>query len=293
MKRWTLLIATNLLIMLMLGVVMVLLQAFTGLDSSTWLGFLPMALVFGFGGAFVSLALSKTIAKWTTGAKVISSPSTPTEAWLMETVSRQAKDAGIPMPEVAIYAAPEPNAFATGPSRRNSLVAVSTGLMDAMNRDEVEAVLAHEVSHVANGDMVTMTLLQGVLNTFVILMARALGMFIDRVLLRTDSGTGPGYFVGWFAGQIIFGLMAAVVVNWFSRQREFRADAGAAALSSPEKMASALRRLGGQETSSLPQAIQAFGINGGLRGLLSSHPPIADRIAALEKLRAMKQPGRL
>lgn len=284
MKRWTLLIATNLLIMVMLSVVMVALQAFTGLDASTWLGFLPMALVFGFGGAFISLALSKVIAKWSTGAKVITNPATPTERWLVDTVARQAKAAGIKMPEVAIYDAPEPNAFATGPSRRNSLVAVSTGLMATMTQEEVEAVLAHEVSHVANGDMVTMTLLQGVLNTFVILLARALGLFIDRVLLRSEGG-GVGYFVGYMVGNLVFGLLAAMVTSWFSRHREFRADAGAAALSSPEKMASALRRLGGMQESTLPKAIHAFGINSGLGGLFATHPPIADRIAALERTR--------
>lgn len=285
MKRWTLLIATNLLIMLMLGVVLFFVQSFTGLNTATWLGFLPFALVFGFGGAFISLAISKPMAKWSTGAKVITTPSSPTEAWLVQTVASQARSAGIAMPEVAIYDAPEPNAFATGPSRRNSLVAVSTGLMAAMSRDEVEAVLAHEVSHVANGDMVTMTLLQGVLNTFVILLARALGMFIDRVLLRSDSGLG--YFVGWFLGQIVFGLLAAMVANWFSRHREFRADAGAAALSDPQKMISALRRLGAQQESTLPKTIQAFGINTSLRGLLATHPPIEDRIAALERTRSM------
>lgn len=284
MKRWTLLIATNLLIMVMLSVVMVALQAFTGLDATTWLGFLPMALVFGFGGAFISLALSKVIAKWSTGAKVITNPATPTERWLVDTVARQAKAAGVKMPEVAIYDAPEPNAFATGPSRRNSLVAVSTGLMATMTQEEVEAVLAHEVSHVANGDMVTMTLLQGVLNTFVILLARALGLFIDRVLLRSEGG-GVGYFVGYMVGNLVFGLLAAMVTSWFSRHREFRADAGAAALSSPEKMASALRRLGGMQESTLPKAIHAFGINSGLSGLFATHPPIADRIAALERTR--------
>ena len=286
MNRWILLIGTNLLILVMLGIALFVLQAVLGVQLSGFSGYLVFALLFGFGGAFISLAISKPMAKWSTRAKVIENPSNPTEQWLMQAVARQARGAGIKMPEVAVYPSPEPNAFATGATKSTSLVAVSQGLLDTMTRDEVEAVLAHEVSHVANGDMVTMTLLQGTLNTFVFLAARAVGLFVDRVILRSD--TGLGYFVGAIAAQIVFGLLASMVAMRFSRHREFRADAGAAQLESPEKMIAALRKLdrrADEAEASLPKTIQAFGISGTFTGLFSSHPPIQARIEALENFR--------
>lgn len=285
MKRWLLLIATNFLILLLLGVVLTVAQAVFGIRLSGWGGYLVLAAVMGFGGAFVSLAISKPVAKWTTGAKVIETPQQPEEVWLVDIVRRQAQDAGIKMPEVAIYPGHEVNAFATGPSRNNSLVAVSQGLLANMTPDEAEAVLAHEVSHVANGDMVTMTLLQGTLNTFVLVLARAVGLVVDKVIFRNESGPGLGYFVGNIAAQIVFGALASMAAMAFSRHREFRADAGGASLAGRQKMIAALRRLqrqaGGEEE--LPQSIQAFGISGTFRNLFSSHPPLEDRIAALEK----------
>ena len=285
MKRWMLLIATNFLILLLLGTVLVGAQAFFGVQLTGWGGYLIIAALFGFGGAFISLAISKQVAKWSTGAKIITAPTNPEEVWLVDIVRRQAAAAGIKMPEVAIYPGQEVNAFATGPSRNNSLVAVSQGLLASMTPDEAEAVLAHEVSHVANGDMVTMTLLQGTLNTFVLVLARAVGLLVDKVILRNESGPGLGYFVANIAAQIVFGALASMVAMAFSRRREFRADAGGASLSSREKMIAALRRLQRQVDGEheLPQSIQAFGINGTFRNLLSSHPPLADRIAALER----------
>lgn len=285
MKRWLLLIATNFLIMLLLGTVLVVLQSVFGVQLSGWAGYLVIAALFGFGGAFVSLAISKQVAKWTTGARVIETPRLPEEVWLVDVVRRQAQAAGIKMPEVAIYPGQEINAFATGPSRNNSLVAVSEGLLGAMSPDEAEAVLAHEVSHVANGDMVTMTLLQGTLNTFVLVLARVVGLAVDKLVFRSESGHGLGYFLGNIAAQIFFGALASMVAMAFSRHREFRADAGGAQLAGRQKMIAALRRL--QQNShgeeELPQAIQAFGISGSFRNLFSSHPPLEDRIAALER----------
>ena len=246
-----------------------------------------MSAVLGFGGSFISLLASKWVAKWQTGARVIENPSNPTESWLLSTVRRQAEGAGIGMPEVAIYDAPEMNAFATGATRNSALVAVSTGLLQQMSQEEVEAVLAHEVSHVANGDMVTMTLLQGVLNTFVIFLARVVGTVIDRAISgnRDNGGGGIAYFLIVMVLQVVLGILASVIVMAFSRWREFRADAGSARLSSKQKMISALERLGqGRGENSLPSAIQAFGIaGGGMRKLFSSHPPIEERIAALRK----------
>jgi len=250
-------------------------------------GLLVMSAVLGFGGSFISLLASKWVAKWQTGARVIENPSNPTESWLLSTVRRQAEGAGIGMPEVAIYDAPEMNAFATGATRNSALVAVSTGLLQQMSQEEVEAVLAHEVSHVANGDMVTMTLLQGVLNTFVIFLARVVGTVIDRAISgnRDNGGGGIAYFLIVMVLQVVLGILASVIVMAFSRWREFRADAGSARLSSKQKMISALERLGqGRGENSLPSAIQAFGIaGGGMRKLFSSHPPIEERIAALRK----------
>jgi heat shock protein HtpX len=245
------------------------------------------SLVVGFTGAFISLLMSKPMAKWSTGAQVIRQPSNAMESWLVEAVRRQAEKAGIGMPEVAIFEG-EPNAFATGAFKNSALVAVSTGLLQSMSKDEVEAVLAHEVSHVANGDMVTMTLLQGVMNTFVVFLSRVIGYFVDRVLLRNESDApGIGYFVTTIVLDIALGFLAAIIVAWFSRRREFRADAGAVALiGSNRPMINALARLGGMEPGQLPQAVQTMGISGrgGMSALFSSHPPIEQRIAALQAI---------
>ncbi len=288
MKRVFLLIATNLAIMLVLGIVSTLTGAHrffssSGLDLGKLLFF---ALLMGFGGAFLSLWMSKTIAKWSTGARVIASPETSTEFWLFETVRKFSEKAGLPMPEVAVYDG-EPNAFATGASRNSSLVAVSTGLLQTMTREEAEAVIAHEVAHIANGDMVTLTLIQGVVNTFVIFLARVVGWMVDSALRKGDqesSGPGIGYTIAVIVADIVFGILASVIVMYFSRQREFRADAGAAHLmGSPQPMMNALRRLGGMEAGELPQNVATAGINGraGWSQLFSSHPPLEDRIAAL------------
>ena len=288
MKRVILLIGTNLAIMLVLGIVTTLTGANrfftgTGLDLGKLLFF---AAIMGFGGAFMSLWMSKTIAKWSTGARVIESPQNSTEFWLVETVRRFADKSGLPMPEVAVYEG-EPNAFATGASRNSSLVAVSTGLLQTMTREEAEAVIAHEVAHIANGDMVTLTLIQGVVNTFVFFLARVVGYLVDSFLRRGDSGSsgpGIGYMVTVVVCDIVFGILASIVVMWFSRQREFRADAGAAHLmGTPQPMMNALRRLGGMQAGELPQNVATAGINGrpGWMALFSSHPPLEERIAAL------------
>lgn len=286
-KRVALFLATNLAVLVLLGIVMRLF----GIDPRTSGGLLVMATLFGFGGSFISLMMSKWVAKRSTRAHVIEQPRNETERWLVETVRRQSQQAGIAMPEVAIYDAPEINAFATGPSRNNSLVAVSTGLLRAMDRDEAEAVLAHEVSHVANGDMVTMMLVQGVLNTFVIVLARVVGRIIDGYLSGNREGGGIGYFVTVFVLDLVFGLFASVIAMWFSRYREFRADAGGAQLAGRDKMVAALTRLSqtyGETT--LPKTVQAFGISGGvahgLRRLFMSHPPLAERIEVLKRLPA-------
>ena len=288
MKRIVLFLATNLAIVLVLSVTMRLLgvEPFLneqGLDPNALLVF---AAVLGFGGAFISLALSKWTAKRMSGAVAIEQPRTPTEIWLIETVRRQAHAAGIGMPEVAIFEAPEVNAFATGMSRNNSLVAVSSGLLAGMNKDEAEAVLAHEVSHIANGDMVTLTLIQGVVNTFVIFLSRVIGYLVDKVVFRTERGQGPAYFVTFIIAEIVLGILASMIVMWFSRRREFRADAGAAALAGRSKMIAALQRLkAAYEPSSLPKQMAAFGIRGGgasgLTRLFASHPGLDERIAAL------------
>ena len=280
-KRVLLFLATNLAVLLLLSVVM----SVFGIDPRTGSGLLIFAAVIGFGGSLISLAMSKSIAKWTTRAHVITQPRDEVERWLVETVRRQAQAAGIGMPEVAIYDAPEINAFATGANRNNALVAVSTGLLRAMNRDEAEAVLGHEVSHVANGDMVTMALLQGVLNTFVIVLARIVGRVVDGYISGNREGGGIGYFVVVNVLQLVFGLFASVIAMWFSRHREFRADSGGATLAGRDKMIAALERLAQNHgESSLPKQIAAFGISGGSLGLgrlLMSHPPLAERIAAL------------
>lgn len=290
MKRILLFLATNLAVLVVLSVVVrllgldqILARGGYGLD-----GLLIMAAVIGMGGAFISLAMSKWMAKRATGAQVIESPQTATEKWLVETVRRHAEKAGIGMPEVAVYEAPDMNAFATGMSRNHALVAVSTGLLSSMKREEVEAVLGHEIAHVANGDMVTLTLIQGVVNTFVIFFARIVGMLVDNLLRRGDdqqSGPGIGYWVASIAAEIVFGILASTIVMWFSRQREFRADAGGAQFAGTGNMISALESLQAGHGAPLPDQMAAFGINGGigegLRRLFMSHPPIAERIAAL------------
>ena len=289
MKRIFLLIATNFAVLFVLSITMQLLGIDRMLAQETGLnltGLLAMAAIFGFGGAFISLFISKWMAKMATGAQVIEAPSNPTERWLVDTVKLQAEKAGIGMPEVAIYDAPEINAFATGWNRNDSLVAVSTGLLNNMTQEEAEAVLGHEITHVANGDMVTLTLIQGVTNTFVIFLSRVVGFLVDRVLLKNERGYGLGYWIATIVAQLVLGLLASMIVAWFSRWREFRADAGGASLAGREKMIAALDRLKmNQEQTTLPAQVQAFGISGGggLMALFSSHPPRDVRIAALRE----------
>jgi len=291
MKRVILFLATNFAIMLVLGITTSVLGVnrfltANGLD-------LTMLLIFsgiiGFGGAFISLAMSKMIAKWSTGAQVITQPRNATEKWLVDSVAKLAAKANIAMPEVAIYEG-QPNAFATGATKNSSLVAVSTGLLQSMNADEVEAVLAHEVAHIANGDMVTLTLIQGVVNTFVIFLSRVVGYLVDFFLRRGSDSHGPGigYMVTVVICDIVFGILASVIVAWFSRQREFRADSGAAHLmGNPNPMIGALRRLGGLDPEPLPKGLASAGIagGGGIMSLFASHPPIEQRIAALQNQR--------
>lgn len=286
MMRIVLFLATNIAVLAVLSVVCRVLGVDQMLVNSsggmnlTYL--LIMAGVFGMGGSFISLAMSKWIAKRSTGAKVITQPSNASEAWLLATVQRQAQAAGIGMPEVAVYDAPEINAFATGMSRNSALVAVSTGLLRGMKQDEVEAVLGHEISHVANGDMVTLTLVQGVVNTFVIFLARVIGHVIDRAVFKNERGQGMGYFMVVMVLQMVLGVLASMIVCWFSRYREFRADAGGARLAGTQKMVAALERLKAQhQPSTLPQQITAFGIAGGVSKLFMTHPPLEQRIAAL------------
>ena len=292
MKRILLFLATNLAVVLVLGIVANLLGVNrfltgSGLNIGALLGF---AAIMGFGGAFISLLISKPIAKWSTGAQVIEHPSNSTELWLIDSVARLSRAAGIGMPEVAIYEG-EPNAFATGATKNSSLVAVSTGLLQSMSREEAEAVLAHEVAHIANGDMVTLTLIQGVVNTFVVFLSRVVGYLVDSFLRRNDEGSsGPGiaYMITTIVCDILFGVVASIIVAWFSRQREFRADAGAARLmGSPRPMVGALRRLGGLSAGELPQSVATAGITGrpGWMALFASHPPIEERIAALNGVR--------
>ena len=280
-KRVFLFLATNMAVLALVSIVMSIL----GVNPQSFGGLLVMAALFGFGGSIISLLMSKWVAKRATGAHVIETPRNEAEQWLLATVQRQAQMAGIGMPEVAIYDAPEINAFATGANRNKALVAVSTGLLRAMNRDEAEAVLGHEVSHVANGDMVTMALLQGVLNTFVIVLSRLVGRAIDSYLGNRD-GYGVGYYLSVFVLDMVFGLFASMIAMWFSRHREFRADAGGAALAGKPKMIAALERLAQTHgESTLPKQVAAFGISGGagggLKRLLMSHPPLEERIIAL------------
>jgi len=292
MKRIALFVLTNLAIMAVLVLTLTVVSAVFGINFNMGgrnldVGALAVfSLIVGFTGAIISLLMSKSVAKWTTGAQVINQPSNAMESWLVETVRRHAEKAGIGMPEVAVYEG-EPNAFATGAFKNSALVAVSTGLLQSMSKEEVEAVLGHEIAHVANGDMVTMTLLQGVMNTFVVFLSRVIGYVVDRVVLRNESDApGIGYFLTTIVLDIALGFLAAIVVAWFSRRREFRADAGAVQLmGSNRPMINALARLGGMEPGELPQQVKTFGINGGPGGMMalfSSHPPIEQRIAALQ-----------
>lgn len=287
MKRIVLFLLTNLAVMLVLGIVASLLGADRfltqkGLNLSALLAF---SAIFGMGGSFISLAMSKWMAKRSTGARVIEQPSNAGEAWLLATVERQARAAGIKMPEVAIYEGEEINAFATGMSKNNALVAVSTGLLRSMSQDETEAVIGHEISHVANGDMVTLTLIQGVVNTFVIFLSKVIGYAVDSALRGKDDrgGVGIGYYVTSMVMQIVLGFAATMIVCAFSRWREFHADAGGAHLAGKRKMIAALERLkAAHEPSSLPQGMQAFGIASGVKGLFMTHPPLEERIARLQ-----------
>ena len=289
-KRVTLFLITNLAIVFVLSIVLNLLGVGPMLNEQgiDFASLILFAAVFGFGGSLISLAISKWTAKRMTGARVITTPANEVEFWLVEVVRRQATQAGIAMPEVAIYDAPDVNAFATGMRRNSALVAVSTGLLRAMDRNEAEAVLAHEVSHVANGDMITLALIQGVVNTFVIVAARLIGHLVDRVVFKTERGHGPGFFITSMVAQIVFGILASTIVFWFSRQREFRADAGAATLAGREKMIAALEKLRqSSRQPHLPDHMSAFGISGtaksGLKRLFMTHPPLEERIAALKR----------
>jgi heat shock protein HtpX len=286
MKRVFLLVVTNIAVMLVLSIVVSVL----GLDN--WLAaegidygsLLVMSAVFGFGGAFISLLMSKWLAKMSVGAHTIDGSEGTTQYWLVQTVHKLADAAGIGRPEVAVYEGPA-NAFATGAFRDSALVAVSSGLLDAMDQKEVEAVLGHEVSHIANGDMVTLTLIQGVLNTFVFFLSRVVGFIVDKVVFRTERGVGPGFYITMIVSQILFGIAASAIVAWFSRQREFRADRGSAnLLGSPQPMIAALKRLGGVQTGGLPDAVKTFGISSESRmaQMFATHPPIEVRIAALQ-----------
>ncbi len=287
LKRIFLFLATNIAVLAVLSISMRLLgldtyMASTGQDP---VGLLAFAAILGFGGSLISLAMSKFIAKRSTGARVITQPANAEEAWLVSTVRRLATQAGIGMPEVAIYDAPDVNAFATGARRDSALVAVSTGLLRQMSKDEVEAVLGHEVAHVANGDMVTLTLIQGVVNTFVIFLSRIIGRFVDQVIFKSERGHGPGFFMTVMVAQLVLGIFASMIVAWFSRQREFRADAGGAHLAGRQKMISALEGLQrAHEPAVLPDGLKAFGISGGpgrFGRLFMTHPPLPERIAAL------------
>ena len=287
MKRIFLFILTNVLVVAVLGVVASLLGVnryltANGLNLGALLGF---AMVMGFGGAIISLLISKPMAKWTSGVQVIEQPRNADEAWIMDTVRKLAVKAGIKMPEVGIFEG-APNAFATGAFKNSALVAVSTGLLQGMTREEIEAVIGHEIAHVANGDMVTMTLIQGVMNTFVVFLSRVIGYAVDSFLRKGDernSGPGIGYMVSTFVLDIVLGFAAAMVVAWFSRQREFRADAGSAQLlGRKQPMVNALARLGGMTPGELPKSVAAMGIAGGIGQLFSTHPPIEERIAALQ-----------
>ena len=286
MKRVLLLVATNVAVMLVLSIVVSVLglDRWLAAEGIDYVSLLWFSAIFGFGGAFISLLMSKTIAKWSTGAHVIDGSEGSTQYWLVETVRKLAEKSGIGMPEVALYEGPA-NTFATGAFRNSALVAVSTGLLESMEKQEVEAVLGHEVAHVANGDMVTLTLIQGVLNTFVFFLSRVVGFIVDKAVFKTERGVGPGFYITMIVSQIVFGILASMIVAWFSRYREFRADRGSAdLLGTPRPMIAALGRLGQIQTGGLPDSVKAFGINSdsGIGRLFATHPPIQERIAALQ-----------
>jgi len=290
MKRILLFLATNLAVVFVLSVTMKVLgiDQYIAAQGSSAFGLLVFAAVFGFGGALISLAMSKWSAKRMMGVRLIDQPRDNIERWLVDTVRRQSEEAGIGMPEVGIFDSPDPNAFATGANKNKALVAVSTGLIQRMRKEEVEAVLGHEVGHVANGDMVTLTLIQGVVNTFVIFLARIIGNFIDKAVFKNENGGGIGYFVVVIVCEILLGILASVIVMWFSRKREFRADAAGALLASPQAMVGALEALKrAQQPEGLPQQMAAFGINSGaptgFKRFFMSHPPLDERIDALKR----------
>jgi len=287
MKRIVLFVATNVAVLVVLSVIINIfgLDNWLTAEGISYTGLLVFSAVVGFTGAIISLLISKPMAKWSTGARVIDGSEGTTQYWLVETTRKLSEKAGIGMPEVAIFEG-APNAFATGAFRNSALVAVSTGLLESMSKEEVEAVLGHEVAHVANGDMVTLTLIQGVVNTFVIFLSRIIGMIVDKAIFRTERGVGPGFFIASLVAQVVLGILASMIVAWFSRQREFRADRGSASLmGTPRPMINALARLGGVPAGEMPQAFEAHGIkqsNSRFLGLFSSHPPIEERIAALQ-----------
>lgn len=287
MKRIALFLATNLAIVLVLSVTMRLLgvEPYLTAQGLNLTSLLIFAAVMGFGGSFISLAMSKWMAKRAMGVQVIESPSNTTESWLIDTVRKYSSEAGIKMPEVGIFHSPEVNAFATGPSKNNSLVAVSSGLLQQMTREEAEAVIGHEVAHAANGDMVTMALIQGVVNTFVMFLSRVIGHTVDRVVFKNENGHGPAFFITMIVAELVLGILASIIVMWFSRQREFRADRGGASLAGRSAMIAALERLNSLHPQPLPDKMAAFGISGGvasgLKRLFMTHPPLEERIAAL------------
>ncbi|MDP2854075.1 MAG: protease HtpX [Smithellaceae bacterium] len=290
MKRVMLFIVTNIAVILVLSIVVKLLgvDRFLYTNGINYWSLLIFAGIFGFGGSFISLAISKWMAKWSTGAQVIMQPRSDMEIWLMNTVQKQASQAGIGMPDVAVFESDSPNAFATGMNKNNALVAVSTGLLHTMRRDEVEAVLGHEISHIANGDMITLSLIQGVVNTFVIFISRIVGYFVDRVILKNEEGHGLGFFITTIVAQIVFGILASVIVMWFSRKREYVADAGGANLAGTGSMIAALESLQRSAHEPLPDQMTAFGISGkpskhGFKLLFMTHPPLEDRIEALKR----------
>lgn len=291
MKRMFLFLATNMAIVLVLSLTMSLLgvEPYLNANGLNLQALLIFAAVMGFGGALISLAISKWMAKKSVGAQVIVTPRTEQERWLIGTVNRQALSAGIKMPEVAIYESPDVNAFATGMNKNNALVAVSTGLLNQMTRDEAEAVLGHEVSHITNGDMVTLALIQGVVNTFVMFFSRVIGYLVDKVVFKTERGQGPAFYVTMIVAELILGVLASMIVMWFSRRREFRADEGGAKLAGRAKMIAALERLSRAHSEPLPDKMAAFGISGGrasgLKKLFMTHPPLSERIEALKALR--------
>lgn len=287
MKRIFLFLATNIAIVLVLSITMRILgvEPYLNANGLNLTSLLIFAAVMGFGGSFISLAISKWMAKTSMGVQVITEPSTPQERWLVETVARYAQEAHIGMPEVGVFESTDPNAFATGMNKNNALVAVSTGLLQNMTKAEAEAVLGHEVAHIANGDMVTMGLIQGVVNTFVIFFARIIGNFVDRVVFKNEEGHGPAFWITSIIAELVLGILASIIVMWFSRQREFRADHGGAYLAGRQNMIAALQRLQSLHPQPLPDNMAAFGIagNGGLAKLFMTHPPLEERIARLQQ----------